>query len=165
MYNALGFGTGVDRHTGMGLLNTKAAVDVASQTLSFASTSPVSHGHAFGVLDPNVDFDGIWVHGNFYFAVQEPTSLRIVLAWNRPVDKSLNCSPCEGLKPDLNMLLRDMDYPTSAVAYAHTWDPSEEFLVASVLPGKLYRLDIYKQNTWPGPMSVGLAAYTTNNPQ
>lgn len=72
----------------------------------------------------------------------------------------------EGYKPDLNMLLRNMtDNPTGAVATGVTWDPNEEFMVAPIQPGKTYRLDIYKQNYWPGAASVGLAVYRTTLPQ
>jgi Subtilase family len=129
--------------------------------------APGLNGHDYGVMDPAADFDGIWYKNFYYFAPQQQGNLRIVLAWNRPYTctfgQNTSCGP--DWKPDLNMLLRDLDSASGAVQTAATWDPNEEVIAAPVQPGHVYRLDIYQQNYWPGPESFGLGAFFTTNAQ
>jgi len=195
LYNDLGFGGGTDRRGGVGLLNTLASVQIAAPAARFTqdnrfgedpgfallntsapiqayqelvtpSTQPELAGHDYGVMDPAADFESIWYKHFYYFRTTVPANLRIVLTWNRPYSCTFGPTSCgPDSKPDLNMLLRDLSQPDAAVQTAHTWDPAEEFIAAPVVPGKLYRLDIYKQNHWPGPMSFALAAHLTTNPQ
>lgn len=196
VYNNIAMGGGVDRHGGVGLLNTYESVMIGMpgnrlsqdnrQFIPFeealAGTSsaiqtyqqyvdptsePLWMGYDYGAMYPVGDFEGIWYKHYYYFRPPEPGYLRIVLTWNRPYNCTLtdpvSCGP--DFKPDLNMLLRDLNNPTGAVGYSATYDPNEEVIVAPVTDGDVYRLDIYKQNYWPGPESFGLAVDFTLNPQ
>lgn len=200
LYNALGFGSGVDRHGGVGLLNTYASAQIGASgsrlsqnarygladSVALANVSsgiaayqasldpsiqsqqiaPGTVGHDYGVMDPGSDFVGIWYKNFYYFAPTQSGNLRIVLAWNRPYTCTFNPTSCgPDLKPNLAMLLRDLAQPAGALQTAGTWDPEEEFIAAPVIAGHTYRLDIYSQNSWPGPESFGLAAFVTANPQ
>jgi hypothetical protein len=150
------------------LANTSATIQTYQQGLPAPTAVPDMNGHDFGVMDPTNDFDSIWWKHFYYFQPTQSGSLRIVLTWNRPYNctftpTTTTCGP--DYKPDLNMLLRDLDAPTTAVGVAASYDPNEEFISAPVVAGKVYRLDVYKQNYWPGAESFAVAAYLTTSPQ
>jgi hypothetical protein len=140
---------------------------VPAQAPLATDVSPGTHGgFDGGSMNPATDFDGIWWLHHYFFRPTVSGNLRIVVAWNRPFSCGGTPVTCGAdAHPTLHMLLRDLDFPTGAVAGQSVWEPNELFVVAPVEAGKTYRLDMYKQNSWNGPVSYGVAAYLTANPQ
>ena len=149
-----------------GVASYQAGVTPPQAPLATDFASGTHGGFDAGSMNPATDFDDIWWKHHYFFRPTVSGNLRVVVAWNRPFNCSGTPVTCGAeAHPTLNMLVRDLEFPTGAVAGQAVWEPNELFVVAPVVAGKVYRLDLYKQNTWNGPVSYGVAAYMTANPQ
>ena len=129
---------------------------------------PGTHGgFDVGRMDSLLDFDtdGTWKH-YYYFRASDFGNLRIVVAWNRVFSCGGNPVSCgTDTRPNLSVVVRDLDNPTGSVGSHSVLEPNELFVAAWVTPGKTYRIELHRHNTWSNPVSYGIAAHMTGNAQ